>query len=125
MIDSTGVGDPIVERLQRGGHGHYQGFHFSLRTKQRLMDGLAAAIQQRLVAFPPGVLVAELEAFEYRYSRTGVQYAAPDGEHGDCVCALALAVMKYTRRFGSELSLITPGYATEDDAAERQRQADA
>jgi len=79
LIDSTGVGDPIVERLQRGGHGQYLGFHFSQRSKQQLMEGLAAAIQQRLIAFPPGVLVGELEAFEYRYIRTGVQYAAPEG----------------------------------------------
>jgi hypothetical protein len=34
----------------------------------------------------------ELEQFEYQYTRTGVRYAAAEGLHDDCVCALALAV---------------------------------
>jgi len=38
------------------------------------------------------VLTSELEAFEYEYTRLGVRYAAPEGLHDDCVCALALAV---------------------------------
>jgi hypothetical protein len=94
LIDSTGVGDPILERLQRCGPW-FEGFRFSASSKQQLMEGLAVAIQQRRVAFPAGPIVAELEAFEYQYSRTGVQYAAPIGIHDDCVCALGLAVRHY------------------------------
>ena len=56
------------------------------------MEGLAVAIQQRRVRFPEGPIVAELEALEYAFSRTGVQYMAPEGLHDDCVCAVALAV---------------------------------
>ena len=37
----------------------------------------------------------ELEQFEYEYTRTGVRYSAPDGQHDDTVCALALAVSKH------------------------------
>ena len=55
-----------------------------------------------------------------------MHYSAPDGEHDDCVCALALAVRQQARRFGSALYLITPGGdTTEDEAVERQRYADA
>jgi len=91
LIDSTGVGDPIVERLQVAG-ANVEGYHFTQPSKQRLMEGLAVAIQQHEVTYPDGVLTSELEAFEYEYTRLGVRYAAPEGLHDDCVCALALAV---------------------------------
>ena len=94
LVDSTGVGDPIVEALQRaeGGRGQVEGFKFSATSKQQLMEGLSVAIQQRSVTYPDGPIVAELEAFEYVYSRTGVRYSGPEGMHDDCVVALALAV---------------------------------
>lgn len=91
LVDSTGVGDPIVERLQKHNR-KVEGYHFTSPSKQRLMEGLAVAIQRREVTFPEGPIVAELEAFEYVYTRTGVRYSAPEGMHDDCVCALALAV---------------------------------
>ena len=90
-IDSTGVGDPIVEDLSKASVGT-QGFKFTSGSKQQLMEGLAAAINLGEVRFPAGWLVNELEAFEYEYTRTGVRYAAPEGLHDDGVCALALAV---------------------------------
>jgi len=61
------------------------------------MEGLAVAIQAREVSFPEGPITAELLAFEYQYSRTGVRYGAPEGMHDDCVDALALAVRRRTR----------------------------
>lgn len=93
-VDSTGVGDPILERLQREGGRHFQGYHFTAPSKQKLMEGLAVAIQQREIAYPDGPIVNELEAFEYVYTRTGVHYGAPEGLHDDCVCSLALAVWR-------------------------------
>lgn len=93
LIDSTGVGDPIVERLAAQ-KPNVEGYLFSSASKQRLMEGLAVAIQQRRVTFPEGPIRAELEVFEYSYSRTGVRYSAPEGLHDDCVCSLALAVQK-------------------------------
>lgn len=90
LVDSTGVGDPVLERLQSYGPS-YQGFKFSSMSKQQLMEGLAVAIQQGEIAFPDGPIVRELEAFEYEYRRTSVRYSAPEGLHDDCVMALALA----------------------------------
>jgi hypothetical protein len=55
------------------------------------------AIQARELSFPEGPITAELLAFEYQYSRTGVRYSAPEGMHDDCVDALALAVRRRTR----------------------------
>ncbi|MCZ6812414.1 MAG: hypothetical protein O7D97_10485 [Planctomycetota bacterium] len=95
LIDSTGVGDPIVDQLQRVADTCVQGFHFSASSKQQIMEGLALAIQQQRVQIPDGPLVLELEAFEYAYMPTGVRYAAAEGMHDDAVCALALAVKHY------------------------------
>jgi hypothetical protein len=91
--DSTGVGDPIVEAIQKIAGDKFQGYHFTQSSKQKLMEGLAMAVQCRLVWYPAGVIVQELEQFEYEITRTGVRYSAPAGYHDDCVCALALAQM--------------------------------
>ena len=95
-VDSTGVGDPIVEAMQRKAR-RIEGFKFSSTSKQQLMEGLAAAIQQQRLRIWDARLIAELEAFEYEHTRTGVKYSAPSGLHDDGVCALALAVMKNSR----------------------------
>ena len=92
LVDSTGVGDPVLESLQREQHGTFEGFTFSAPAKQRLMEGLTVAIQQGDITYPDGPIVAELETFEYKYTRTGVRYSAPSGLHDDCVMALGLAV---------------------------------
>lgn len=93
-IDSTGVGDPIVEDFQRL-RGNILGFKFNQTSKQQIMEGLAAAIQQRKITFPEGMIKDELENFEFEYTKTGVRYTAPSGLHDDCVCALALALDLY------------------------------
>jgi hypothetical protein len=89
LIDSTGVGDPIVEELDRR-LPQVEGFKFTQTSKQQLMEGLAAGIQQRQVFYPEGPVRQELESFEYEPTRTGVRYTAPEGMHDDCVVALAL-----------------------------------
>lgn len=96
LIDSTGVGDPIVERI--GVEGRIDGYKFTSNSKQQLMTGLAAAIHQGEVWFPDGVLRAELDSFEYEITGTGVRYSAPEGLHDDCVCALALAARALRHR---------------------------
>lgn len=93
-IDSTGVGDPIGEDIQRV-RGNVEAFKFTAISKQQIMEGLAVAIQSRIITFPEGVITDELNNFEYIYTRTGVRYSAPDGLHDDVVCALALAWKKY------------------------------
>ncbi len=97
LVDSTGVGDPIVEMLQRGParsdapRTNIEGYKFTQPSKQQLMEGLAVALQQREVSYPAGVIVNELESFEYEYRQGGIRYSAPEGSHDDCVMALALA----------------------------------
>jgi len=93
-IDSTGVGDPIGEDIQRA-RGDVEAFKFTSTSKQQIMEGLAVAIQTRTITFPLGLITEELKNFEYQYSRTGVKYSAPTGLHDDTVCALALAWKVY------------------------------
>ena len=96
LMDSTGVGDPIFEDLQRDGV-NVQGYKFSSTSKQQLMEGLASAIHQRKITFPDGHITQELEIFEYQYTSFGVKYSAPQGFHDDCVMALGLAWHHYVR----------------------------
>ena len=101
LVDSTGVGDAVVEQLQRpfdtgrgeryDGH-NFQGQKFTQHSKQQMMEMLAIAIQHGDISFPNGVIPSELLQFEYVYTRTGARYDAPQGAHDDCVDALALAV---------------------------------
>jgi hypothetical protein len=109
LIDSTGVGDPIVERLKKK-RRKIDGYHFSSASKQRLMEGLAVAIQRHELQIPDGPIRAELENFEYVYTRTGVRYSAPEGYHDDCVMALALAVEMH-RRIAPYLVNVNPAGA--------------
>ncbi len=108
--DSTGIGDAIVEDIQHAGVS-MEGYGFTPKSKQQLMERLAGAIQAQEISYPDGVIRAELETFEYEYTAHGVRYSAPDGLHDDCVMALALALYGYD----------TYGYA----AAWARRQADA
>ena len=99
LVDSTGVGDPVLEDLQRGANfGNYEGFKFSFQSKQQIMEGLSVGIQKRALRYPDGTIKSELESFEYEYTRLGVRYSAPEGVHDDCVCALALAWQLYATR---------------------------
>jgi hypothetical protein len=98
LVDSTGLGDPVLEQIQQKsrdqGYGMtFEGYTFSSGSKQMLMEGLAVAINREQVHFPDGPIRRELEAFEYEYTRTGVRYSVASGLHDDCVMALALAQM--------------------------------
>ena len=100
VVDSTGVGDPILEDLLREGV-NIEGLKFTSQSKQQLMEGLASAIQQGRIGFPEGVIVDELDVFEYQFTANGVRYSAPSGFHDDCVMALALAWQNHNIKRGS------------------------
>lgn len=100
IVDSTGVGDSVVEDLQKDGV-YVQGFKFTSSSKQDIMMALQMAIHQKTVGFPSGVIEDELKIIEYKYSSHGVKYSAPTGFHDDCVMALALAVYGNINRKGN------------------------
>lgn len=92
-MDSTGVGDPVYEAVQLLG-APLEPYHFSSKSKQVLMEGLAVSIQQQEIGITEDV-AEELYIFEYEYTRTGVRYSAPPGMHDDKVMALGLAVHRF------------------------------
>lgn len=101
-MDSTGVGDVVLADVQQV-NNLIEGYIFTNQSKQRLMEGLAVGIQSRKLLIADdgnvingtGKLRHQLEQFEITYTRTGVTYSAPDGDHDDDVCALALAWHKW------------------------------
>ena len=92
IVDSTGLGDPIVEDLENSGC-NVEGFHFSANSKKSLIERLILSIEQRLILFPSiSDLISELESFSYEITSSGFKYTSPSGIHDDCVISLALAV---------------------------------
>jgi phage FluMu gp28-like protein len=89
-VDSTGVGDPIVENIQR--HcPKILGVKFTSVSKQQMMEQLTADVHAASIRFPEGVIADEMRNFEFEHTQTGMRYSAPSGLHDDAVVALALA----------------------------------
>lgn len=114
VIDSTGIGDPIIEDLQGSGLSIWYkddkpGFKFTNDSKNQLINNLAIAIEQRRITFPnEPVLVNELQAFEYSITDGGrIKYGAPDGKHDDCVISLALACWALRSQMTEAQQLLT------------------
>jgi phage FluMu gp28-like protein len=93
LVDSTGVGDPVYDLLKKNG-ANVRPFKFTNPSKENLIRGLIIALENKEITYPKiDVLITELEMFEYSLGSTGVmRYNAPEGEHDDCVIALALAI---------------------------------
>lgn len=90
-VDAT-RDNKIVTDLQNSGV-EVEPVSFSAKTKQEMMENLAATIEKEEICLPDiAPLINELELFEYETTRTGnVRYQAPEGFHDDCVDALALS----------------------------------
>ncbi len=91
-IDSTGVGDPICEDLEKEDID-IVGYKFTNESKQNLITALQVAFEKKEISYPEiNVLIDELDAFEYEMLSSGkFRYSAPEGLHDDCVISLALA----------------------------------
>lgn len=96
IIDSTGLGDPVTDELKRR-CPLVEGFVFTARSKQQLLEGLAVALQRGDVHYAEEALRFELESMEYEAHERSVRYSAPPGVHDDCVMAAALAVSAWGR----------------------------
>lgn len=90
--ESNSIGSPNIEALQSEGLP-VRPFHTTFKTKSPLIENLALAIERRQLALlPDETLLAELASYTMRRSAAGnYLYAAPSGQHDDCVIATALA----------------------------------
>ena len=89
-IDSSGVGDPIVDDL-RMMQVRLQPVP-TAQEKTMLIDALVVAMDNDTITFPElPVLINELQIFEHEKTKTGrITYNAPAGFHDDAVISLAL-----------------------------------
>lgn len=93
VMDSTGIGDPIVETIRNAGV-RVEPYKIGGSTaKQQLIEKLRVNVENERISFPMvPILVREMENYEYAISETGVvKYSAPEGFHDDAVVSLALA----------------------------------
>lgn len=93
LAEHNSIGGPNIEALQRDDLP-VDAFETTASSKPPLIESLALAFERGEIAiFNDPVLVGELEAYERTVSDvTGrSRYNAPDGQHDDCVIALALA----------------------------------
>jgi len=100
-MDSTGVGDPILEDLQRMGL-HIEGYHLGAVSKRQLVDGLAVSLEQEQIRFPKiPQLISELKAYQYEETKAGnLRSSAPSGYWDDEVIALGLVVYGLSQSHG-------------------------
>lgn len=99
LIDSTGVGDPILQSLAEIGLA-VEDFKLTSISKKQILDKLSILIEQGRISYPEiPELLLELEEFGYWETRTGrTRYSAPPGKHDDCVISLALACWHLEKR---------------------------
>jgi hypothetical protein len=90
--DFSGLGDPIFERIQRAGV-QVTAYPFTNADKEKLIDNLALQLEQgKLQLLDHAVQENELLAYQYELTaHRNVRTGAPEGQHDDCVIALALA----------------------------------
>jgi len=95
VIDSTGIGDPILDDLNA--HIRAIGYKFTNISKRQLIESLAMSIERREITFPEiPELINELSIFTFEQTSGGlIRYSAPDGLHDDIVISLALAHQAY------------------------------
>ncbi len=92
IIDSSGLGDPIVEDIKREIFVQDYRMH-SMKAKQQLIEKLSLFIEQANIKILKNeTLLNELRRYAFTQSSQGYKYAAPRNQHDDCVIALALAV---------------------------------
>lgn len=78
LVDSTGVGDPVLEALQvQSPRGNVEGVKFTSPSKQQVMEGPVVAIQQGKIRYPDGPIVRELETLEYEHAPTSATPPRP------------------------------------------------
>lgn len=108
LCDATGVGDPLVEQLQRRLSGcAIEGATFTAGFKAQLIDRLVWSFENQALRMEPNPeLIRELSHFEWQPSRSGQgKLGASSGFHDDLVIALALAAFQLPHAYRPQIQL--------------------
>jgi phage FluMu gp28-like protein len=94
LVDQTGVGEYIVEDMQKGGIRNVEGITLTLPVKQEILGYLKQLMQNQLFTYPFDVdLTSELNVERFELTKTGqIMFSHPEGTHDDILWAAALAV---------------------------------
>ncbi|MEJ5092792.1 hypothetical protein GEO21_22370 [Sphingobacterium faecium] len=98
LIDSTGVGDPILDDLKLS-VPNIKGFKFNTQSKQNLIKEFIKAVEIGAIKYTQAV-ADEMNVYTYKYNPvTGhCKYGSQESYHDDIVTACALAWWQYNRR---------------------------
>ena len=98
LIDSTGVGDPILDDLKLD-VPNIKGVKFNKTSKQNLIREFIKAVETGAIKYTQ-VVADEMNVFEYKYnSSTGhITYNAQAGYHDDLIVGASLSWWQYNRR---------------------------
>jgi hypothetical protein len=95
VVDTTGIGDAVIELLADKTVAGLQGFIFTNESKTQLVDSFSMELEHNNILIPRlfNFYYEELKYFEYTTSKTGLRvFNAPKGYNDDCVISLLLAV---------------------------------
>lgn len=96
-IDSTGVGDPIVEDLKR--LVPVEAFHFNETSRTQLLNNLQVMLEQDKLKIPDDPeLISELRSMQYELVGQKVKMKVPEGLHDDRIMSLGLACWGLSQR---------------------------
>lgn len=94
-LDSTGVGDPILDDLINRGIKNIESFKFTELSRRDLLINLQLLLEQDKIKIPDNeLLIAELKSMRYEVQgeRGKTSIRVPEGLHDDLIMSLALAV---------------------------------
>lgn len=108
MVDATGIGDPVIEELQKAGL-YIKPYIFTAPSRKALLENLILACDKLEISLPAsdrfGFYKHEMQSFEYQLDGSSIKYAAPPNMHDDCVMSLALSLEAATHG-AFELTLV-------------------
>lgn len=92
IAESNSIGEPNIEMLRQDGM-RVQAFLTTNASKAAAVEDLSLAFEREAIRILRNeILIGELKSFEAEFLPSGlVRYSAPDGQHDDCVMALAMA----------------------------------
>ena len=91
-MDSTGVGDPILDALRRQGLA-IEAYHFTETSREQLLNNLKILIEQGKIKIPNDqLLIDQLKSMQYELVGQKVKMRVPEGLHDDRIMSLALSV---------------------------------
>jgi hypothetical protein len=97
MLDSTGVGDPVLDDLQND-KVNVEGYKFTETSRKELLANLVILFEQDKIKIPRfDPLIMELKAFQYVLKGNKIREEVPEGMTDDCVMSLALACWNTNR----------------------------